>query len=347
MTILQRLEELGFIYSREQSRQTDAAYSQVFLDIGINIDAMPVEEAGRRIRSHLTWKRLAEALDSWAGVRHEMQFIENRFINGDAPRRKRRVLQVARAADADDLRSQARLAVEKWDLQAAEQMAASPVVTRLPASTLRQLAMVIYWGGGESRRESATRLLVNAQFQRPDDFRLNQACANYYAQMAQPRSDQAIPYLRAALALRPRSSAVHNSLGAELCDDKQEYDQALAHFDRAIQLKPDFAMAHSNRGLALGKKGFVDKAIAACKQAIAIDPQVARSHSFLGVVLCDDKRDYDQAIACFDRAIQLKPDYAEAHSNRGVALGKKGFVDKAIVAHNQAIALDPKDCAVP
>ncbi len=190
LTILQRLEELASQPSRDQPQKSDSAYSQVFLDIGINVDELPVEEAGKRIRSHLTWKRLTEALDRWAGERQEIA-ANHFFKKGEDLRSKQRLLQVARAADSDDLRTQARLAVEKWDLQAAERLAASPDVSRLPASTLRQLAMVVYWGPDngkdEAGRERGTRLLVDAQMRRPGDFQLNTACARYYARMRPPR----------------------------------------------------------------------------------------------------------------------------------------------------------------
>jgi len=114
LTVLERLEELGFGFSRDESREIDAAYSQVFLDIGINVDELPVEEAGKRIRSRLTWERLTESLDRWAGIRQEMMFLMNvsAEAKAEAGRRKMRLLQVARAVDSDDLRSQARLAVE-------------------------------------------------------------------------------------------------------------------------------------------------------------------------------------------------------------------------------------------
>ena len=52
-----------------------------------------------------------------------------------------------------------------------------------------------------------------------------------------------------------------------------------------MHLRPDFAKAHNNLGLALASQG----------QA-------------------------DEALACYAEALRLRPDYAEAHNNRGVAL---------------------------
>jgi len=36
---------------------------------------------------------------------------------------------------------------------------------------------------------------------------------------------------------------------------KKEYDKAIADYDEAIRLKPDFAAAYYNRGYAYTKKG--------------------------------------------------------------------------------------------
>jgi serine/threonine protein kinase len=141
LAILQRLEDLALDMYGSPWLQTDAAFARVFLDIGIDIDALPAEQAGRRIRTQLTWKRLTEALDEWAMLRHEIA-VNLKPPPPEAGRRKEHLFQVAGAADPDELRSQARLAGEKWDLAAAERLAGLPEVGRLPAAALRHLAMI-------------------------------------------------------------------------------------------------------------------------------------------------------------------------------------------------------------
>src|SRR5262249_471000 len=71
--IVSRLEDLALLpYEPSVLLETDAAYAGAFLDIGIDVDGLPAEDAGRRIRTHFTWKRLAEALDEWANLRHDI-----------------------------------------------------------------------------------------------------------------------------------------------------------------------------------------------------------------------------------------------------------------------------------
>ena len=50
-------------------------------------------------------------------------------------------------------------------------------------------------------------------------------------------------------------------------------EAAVVSHRRAIQLRPDFAVAHSNLGLALRDLGLIDEAIAEFRRALRIDPQ--------------------------------------------------------------------------
>ena len=65
----------------------------------------------------------------------------------------------------------------------------------------------------------------------------------------------------------------------------QRLDESLDSYRRAIELKPDYAEAFSNRGIAL-----------------------------------KELKRLDEALDSYDRAIALNPDVAEAYSNRGFAL---------------------------
>ena len=91
-------------------------------------------------------------------------------------------------------------------------------------------------------------------------------------------------------------------------------DAALACFGRALELKPDYAEAHSNLGVAFKDQGKVDEAIACYRRALELKPDFAEAHSNLGVAFKDQGK-LDEALACFRRALELKPDYAAAHSN--------------------------------
>jgi spermidine synthase len=72
-------------------------------------------------------------------------------------------------------------------------------------------------------------------------------------------------------------------------------------------------------GLELSNMGRLDEAIALFQRATAIKPDFAEAHCNLGVALANQGR-LDEAIGHFQRAIAIKPDFAEAQRNLGVAL---------------------------
>ena len=96
-------------------------------------------------------------------------------------------------------------------------------------------------------------------------------------------------------------------------------ERAIELIGKAIALRPDYADAHYNRGLALQDLKRSDDALTSYDRAIALKPDYAEAHNNRGVALRDLRRS-DEALTSYDRAIALKHDYAEAHNNRGLAL---------------------------
>ncbi len=121
-----------------------------------------------------------------------------------------------------------------------------------------------------------------------------------------------------------------------------EYDRAVADFDRAVELKPDFAEALHDRGLAYERMGEYDRAVADYGEAIRVKPDYAQAFFDRGFVYHHTGQD-DRAIADYDEAIRLKSDYADAFRERGHVYYRKGEHDRAIVDYEQAIRLDPDD----
>ena len=75
--------------------------------------------------------------------------------------------------------------------------------------------------------------------------------------------------------------------------------EALASYDAALALKPDYAEAHNNRGNALLDLNRTDDALASFEQALALKPDYADALVNRGNALRDLNRD-DEAIASFD-----------------------------------------------
>ncbi len=115
---------------------------------------------------------------------------------------------------------------------------------------------------------------------------------------------------------------------------------AIASYDRAIEIKPDYHKAWYNRGLALDDLGRNEDAIASYDRAIEIKPDDDVAWNNRGVALINLGRNED-AIASYDRAVEIKPDLHEAWYGRGNALRDLGRNEDAIASYNLAIKIKP------
>jgi Tfp pilus assembly protein PilF len=98
-----------------------------------------------------------------------------------------------------------------------------------------------------------------------------------------------------------------------------DYDRAIADYDTAIQLKPDYAEAYNDRGFAYYLKGNAERAIADFTRAIELRPNYPKAYNSRGVVYMAHGYGRARAVADFDRAIALKPDFRYAYINRANA----------------------------
>ena len=136
------------------------------------------------------------------------------------------------------------------------------------------------------------------------------------------RWDEALGYFRAALALRPDSSAAYNGLG-EILRSMGRVDEAIDSLEQALRLDPRNMLAHYNLAFALHSKGQFDGAIDHFQQALSIAPNSAALHNNLGMAL-EDRGRLDEAIEHLRQSVRIKPKSAFGQINLGMALYAKG-----------------------
>ena len=153
------------------------------------------------------------------------------------------------------------------------------------------------------------------------------------------RVSEALVANQKAVEIAPEDAEAHSNLGNTL-KALGRFKEAEASHRQAIALKPHYAEVHSNLGVTLKALGRFKEAEASYRQAIALKPDFAEAHSNLGNILKDLGR-FKEAEASHRQAIALKPDFAEAHSNLGVALKELGRLEEAEASYRQAIALKP------
>jgi serine/threonine-protein kinase len=351
---LARLQAAAVVGGRFDPARVEPQYASAFAEAGLGREGDDSEAVAARVRESAVRAEIVAALDDWASI---------------TPDRGRRawLLAVARKADPDPARDRLRQP-ELWEdgvrlTRLARELSVAEVSPQLAAA----LGRVALESGGD-----VVALLTTAQARFPHNFwlnfelgaalhktrRLDEALGYGRAALAlRPstsaannsvgfylralgRVDEAIDYYRQALRLDPRYAVAHNNLGAAL-QSKGRLDDAVDHFQQALRIDPGFAVAHNNLGDTLYTKGRVDEAIDHFQQAVRLDPQNAVDHNNLGVALLARGR-LDEALGQFEEAVRIDPSNASAHTNLGFILRAKGRVDEAIDHHQLAVRLDPK-----
>ncbi len=131
---------------------------------------------------------------------------------------------------------------------------------------------------------------------------------------------------------------------------------AIAQFEQAVALDPNFAPAYSglsdaylwaafNEGVITAKEA-KSKIRAAAEKALALDPGSAEAHTSLANYKSWYEHDWAGADKEFRQAIALNPNYAFAHDQFALTLGCQGRFDEAIAEGKRAEELDPLDPAI-
>jgi Flp pilus assembly protein TadD len=139
----------------------------------------------------------------------------------------------------------------------------------------------------------------------------------------------------------PQKVRPHNNLGNAL-KRQGKIEEAMAHFNIALQINPGYAKAHNNLGTALASQGKTEQALKHFGMALYINPGYAAAHSNIGVALAGQD-EFEKAIVHFRAALRLKPEYAKVHSNLGAALVRQGQLQEALEHFHTALRLKPDD----
>lgn len=92
---------------------------------------------------------------------------------------------------------------------------------------------------------------------------------------------------------------------------EEKFDKAKQHFEKAIQIYPQFDQAYNNLGVVLMKTG--DKAAGkqAFEKALAVNDKSARAYVNLGKIAVQEER-YDEALKLFTSSLTIEPLNSEA-----------------------------------
>ena len=153
-----------------------------------------------------------------------------------------------------------------------------------------------------------------------------------------------------AIASTSNNYIAHTNLAQNLSHSGR-FAEAIAECQEALKIKPDFAAAHNNLGVALlrnkqsgdgalGHDGAVDEAIEHYRKALQINPDFTQAHKNLGIVFFR-KGQMDEAIAQFQKTLELEPNDAQAEFSLGSAFLQRREVDEAIAHYQKAVEIRP------
>jgi len=122
-----------------------------------------------------------------------------------------------------------------------------------------------------------------------------------------------------------------------------EYEEAIADFEAAVELKRDESEAHFLLGQSYYETGQLDKAKSQFITALTLNPDDASAHHNLGVTYLK-QGDVESARSQFEKALEIDPDDPQTHYQLGMVYflmalpqdGGAGSLDESFVAQADA-----------
>jgi tetratricopeptide (TPR) repeat protein len=210
---------------------------------------------------------------------------------------------VLRAADPDEWRARVRRAVQEKDRRALEALAAQDDADRQPPTTVTSLS----WALLEFEAyDAAIALLKRAQQRHPADYWINLDLGHALLLRQPDHNSEALRFYSIARALRPDLRIYVNL--AHLLIQEKDWDGAVVVARKALEAATASdvegqALAWTNLGIGLERKGDWEGGRTAYRKAIELDRGQVHArfnlgHSFLR------RGEVDAAIAAIEEAIQ-------------------------------------------
>lgn len=127
---------------------------------------------------------------------------------------------------------------------------------------------------------------------------------------------------------------------AELHRGKRNWEEAIALYQKTIELDPNFSWAYHQLGDIFSRQNKWIEAIVVYRQSIALNPNFSWSYHNLGMVLIQQKQ-WDQAIYAYSKAIEINPDFCWSYYYLGEAFDQQQNWQESVTAYFQAWKQNP------
>lgn len=153
----------------------------------------------------------------------------------------------------------------------------------------------------------------------------------------QGKVGEAVQMALRAIELRPDYGVAHFNLG-NLYARQSKLDLAQHHLEEAVRLYPNYAPARSNLGQLLVERGNLAAGIQQFRKAIELNPALSEPHFNLGLALVKQDQ-IVEALSPFEEAVRLAPDSAEAHYYLGNVYAVLSQYDEAAKYFSEAVRI--------
>ena len=141
------------------------------------------------------------------------------------------------------------------------------------------------------------------------------------------------------LAVNPRAAVAHYALAVAAARERRPAD-AVAHYRRAVEARPDVWNWHAELGDLLWAHGRAAAAEPHYRRAVELNPAEPVVRNSLANVLTRLERSAE-ARRELETALALRPDFVEARNNLGILLANEGDLAGAVAAFEAALAVRP------
>ena len=155
----------------------------------------------------------------------------------------------------------------------------------------------------------------------------------------QDKLEDAVKHFTRAIEIRPDYLQARCNLGSALVQ-QDKINEAIGHFTKALQTRRDFVGAHSNLGYALLQQGRLAEAAAHFMEALRIKPDFVVAHQGMAQVLLQQGRG-EEALSHYRRALRAEPLNPDIYDGLGTALAKQGKRNEAIIYFTKTLQLQP------
>ena len=133
---------------------------------------------------------------------------------------------------------------------------------------------------------------------------------------------------------------VLNSRGMDQ-EGRENFEQAGADYNKAIEINPEYANAYNNRGNIKAKQADYNGAIEDYNRAIELNSQFVEAYCNRGITK-ENLGDHYEAMEDFDRAIELNSEYIDGYLRRGILKQDSGDYAGAIRDFDRVIEIEPE-----